>query len=156
MRTIYYDQVRRRDLESSHGIEFVSMDELLAQSDVLSIHTPLNDQTRGLINDDALQKMKKTAILVNTARGPIVDEKALGLALNENRLAGASLDVLYQEPPLPTSPFFKLGENLPRVVLTPHCAVSGHTIQLMGLAAAEEVIRVLSGEKPRYPVNSLR
>lgn len=153
MRTLYHDVIRRKDLEESLGITHVPLDALFAEADVLSIHTPLTNETRGLVSDGAFAKMKPTAVLVNTARGPIVDEKALLRALKEKRLAGACLDVMAEEPPTPSSPFYNFGQQFPNMLFTPHCAVSGHTIGIMARAAAEEVVRVLEGGKPLYAIN---
>lgn len=80
----------------------MDMDRLLEESDIISLHVPLNDKTRGMIGAKELGKMKKTAVLINTARGPIVDSKALAEALKEGRLAGAGVDVFEQEPPVPS------------------------------------------------------
>lgn len=153
MRILYNDVVRRKDLEESLGLVYVTRDQLLAESDVISIHTPLTDETRGLVGENAFSKMKPTAFLINTARGPIVDEKALLKALSEKRLGGAALDVMAEEPPTPGSPLYMLGQKFPHMVFTPHCAISGHTIGIMARAAAEEVVRVLDGGTPLYPVN---
>lgn len=101
--------------------EQVSMDELFRRSDVISLHCPLSDRTRGLIGADALHKMKKTAILINVARGPVVDEEALVDALNNGEIAGAGIDVMAHEPMREDSPFFRIREK-DRVILTPHIA----------------------------------
>ncbi|MEM4312246.1 MAG: phosphoglycerate dehydrogenase [Nitrososphaerales archaeon] len=154
MNLIYYDIVRRKDLEESLGIKYVSFDELLAQSDILSIHTPLTPETKGIINEQAISKMKKNAIIVNTARGAIIDEEALSKALIENKIAGACLDVLSEEPPTKSHVFYKLGDKIPNLIFTPHLGYGQYTGRVMGITAAEEVIRVLSGEKPKYLLNT--
>lgn len=101
------------------GVRYVSLDEMLAQSDILSLHTPLNADTRGLINREALAMMKPGALLINCARGPVVDTPALLEALGNGRLAGAALDVFDIEPPLPLDhPVF----SAPNTLLTPHIA----------------------------------
>lgn len=83
------------------GITYLSLDELMSECDIISVHVPLNDNTRGLIGEEQISKMKKTAILINTARGPVVDSHALAAALREGRIAGAGIDVFDTEPPIP-------------------------------------------------------
>ncbi len=100
------------------------LNELLSRSDVVTLHCPLNPQTRNLINSRSLALMKPTAFLVNTARGALVDQNALIEALKNNRLAGAALDVLSQEPPSPNHPILKAAEELNNLIVTPHCAWS--------------------------------
>lgn len=132
------------------GVTKVTLDELLAESDFVSLHLPLTAETRHLINAERLARMKPSAYLINTARGPIVDETALIAALQEGRLAGAGLDVLEKEPPPATSPLLAM-EN---VVITPHAAYySDDALDLLQRSVAEEVVRVLKGEPPRSPVN---
>ncbi len=153
MKLIYFDAVRMADLEESIGIKFVPFDELLSNADILSIHVPLTPDTRTVINEDAIRKMKRNAIVVNTARGAIVDERALANALLEGRLAGAMLDVLTEEPPTERHPFYKLGERIPNLIITPHVGVGRHTLRAMALAAADDVVRALNGEVPKYLLN---
>ena len=101
------------------GVRYVSLEELLAQADVVSLHVPLTDETRGMIGAEELALMKKTAVLVNTARGPVVDTKALADALNSGRIAGAAIDVFDKEPPLDADePLI----NAKTTVVTPHVA----------------------------------
>ena len=101
------------------GVRYVSLEELLAQADVVSLHVPLTDETRGMIGAEELALMKKTAVLVNTARGPVVDTKALADALNSSRIAGAAIDVFDKEPPLDADePLI----NAKNTVVTPHVA----------------------------------
>ena len=101
------------------GVRYVSLEELLAQADVVSLHVPLTDETRGMIGAEELALMKKTAVLVNTARGPVVDTKALADALNSGRIAGAAIDVFDKEPPLDADePLI----NAKNTVVTPHVA----------------------------------
>lgn len=108
-----------RTVKELPGITYVDMDRLLEESDIISLHVPLNDKTRGMIGAKELGKMKKTAVLINTARGPIVDSKALAEALKEGRLAGAGVDVFEQEPPVPSNhPLF----SAPNTIVTPHAA----------------------------------
>ena len=94
-----YSRTVRQDAEEA-GIRYVSLDELLAQSDIVTIHTPLTDETRNLLSKEKIALMKESAILINTSRGPVVDNAALAEALNEGRLAGAGIDVFDGEPPL--------------------------------------------------------
>ncbi|MDQ7842227.1 MAG: C-terminal binding protein [Armatimonadota bacterium] len=135
------------------GVRKVELAELLAESDFVSVHAPLLPETRGLIGEDALRRMKPTAYLINTARGPIVDEQALARALREGWIAGAALDVLATEPPGPDHPL----RGLDRVVLTPHVAFySEESLQELQRKAAEEVARVLTGQPPRYAVSRVQ
>ena len=99
----------------------VELDELLSESDIISIHSPLNTNTQGLFNYDNLKKMKKSAVLINMGRGPIVVEKDLAKAINENIIAGAGLDVFSVEPMLEDSPLLKI-KNKEKIVMTPHIA----------------------------------
>jgi D-3-phosphoglycerate dehydrogenase len=127
-----------------------TLDELLAQADFVSIHVPLTPETKNLINAAALAKMKSSAILVNTARGGIVDEAVLGEAIRQGRIAGAALDVVVDEPVKADHPLAKIRN----VLLTPHMAgVTEEGMIGMATAAAEDVLSVLRGERPKYPVN---
>ena len=131
------------------GVERVDFGDLLKISDYISIHSPLLPETRNLFNADAFRQMKPTAYLINTARGPIVDEAALAHALDQRQLAGAALDVMPQEPPV-GSPL--LGRD--EVILTPHTSFySEESLVELQIKAAEEVVRVLTGQPPRNPVN---
>lgn len=133
-----------------HGAEAVSFDKLLAEADAVSIHVPLSPETRNLIGQRELARMKPTAFLINTSRGGIVDEQALAVALKENRLGGAALDVLSVEPPPPDHPL----RQAPNIILTPHLAFySKESVIELQTKAAEEVARALKGEPPRSPVN---
>ncbi len=123
---------------------------LLHESDFISIHVPLNNETRNLIDTAALGKLKPTAILVNTARGGIVDEAAVAEALKAERLGGAGLDVIVDEPLKATHPL----NGVPNLILTPHIAgVTEEAMMRMAQDSAEEVVRVLRGERPKFPVN---
>jgi phosphoglycerate dehydrogenase-like enzyme len=115
----YYDIRRLSEAdEDALGVRFVLFDELLRTSDIVSLHVPLDDSTRNLIDARALGLMKREAIIVNTCRGPVIDETALHEALKSNRIAGAGLDVMVEEPPKENHPIF----SLPNVTLTPHSA----------------------------------
>jgi D-3-phosphoglycerate dehydrogenase len=138
------------------GAAPVSLDELVTESDCLVIQAPLTRETHHLFDEAQLRRMKPTAILVNTARGPIVDDRALHLALSEGWIAGAGLDDIEEEPAKvrdwrPDNPLF----GLDNVVITPHAAYySEESIRTVRSFAAEEVVRVLTGRKPLSPVNA--
>jgi phosphoglycerate dehydrogenase-like enzyme len=118
-RVLYYDIRRLSEAdEDALGVRFALFDELLASSDIVSLHVPLDDSTRGMIGARELGLMKRDAIIVNTCRGPVIDEAALYEALKSERIAGAGLDVMVDEPPRPDHPLFAL----PTVTLTPHSA----------------------------------
>jgi len=141
------------------GVRMAELDELLTVSDVVSLHTPLTEETRGMIGRDRLARMKNTAILINTARGAIVDTEALCDALKRQTIAGAGLDVLPNEPPLPGDPLLELwrteGEAQPNLLITPHSAFySEEGLVEMRTKAALEVRRVLEGHPPRNCVNA--
>jgi D-3-phosphoglycerate dehydrogenase len=149
LEVIAFDPYIPDDFMKRAGVTKVEFAELLRKSDYISIHTPLAPETQHLFNADAFRQMKPTAYLVNTARGPIVDEKALAEALDKKQLAGAALDVVEKEPPS-NSPL--LGRD--NVILTPHTGFySEESLLELQTKAAEEVVRVLSGEAPRNPVN---
>jgi D-3-phosphoglycerate dehydrogenase len=141
----------------ARGVRPVSFDELVEGSDYLVIQSPLTNETRGLFDEDLLRRMKRTAILVNTARGPIVPDHALYRALSEGWIAGAALDDIAEEPAkqrdwTPDNPLF----SLDNVIITPHAAYySEESIQTVRQIAAGEVVRVLSGMQPRSPVNTI-
>ncbi len=149
--TVYvYDPVIEASEVESWGAVYMSdLLEMARQVDFISVHCPLIPQTRHLINSDFLSAMKSDGILVNAARGPLVDEKALYEALKEKKIAAAGLDVFDQEPPEPDNPLFELDN----VVLTPHLAsFTDEGRKRMGVTAAEDILRVLRGEPPKYPV----
>jgi glyoxylate reductase len=150
MKLVYTDTERQVEVERETGAEFVALPELLRRSDFVSIHTPLTAETRHLIGARELTMMKPTAVLINSARGPIVDEAALAEALREKRIFAAGLDV-YESEPLPQdSPLLGL-EN---VVLLPHIGSgSVATRTRMARMAVENMIAGLKGERPPYLVN---
>jgi phosphoglycerate dehydrogenase-like enzyme len=122
----------------------------LRQADFLSVHVPLTKETQNLIGAAALAAMKPSAVLVNTARGGIVDEAAVAEAVQAGRLAGAGLDVVVDEPLKPSHPL----NGIPNIILTPHVAgVTEEAMMRMAQDSAEDVLRVLRGERPKYPVN---
>ncbi len=152
MKILYYDIVRKPSLEIELEAEYRSLMDLLRESDFVVVSCPLTEHTRGMIGEDELKLMKPTAILINIARGPIVDHDALVRALREGWIAGAGLDVFWQEPLPLDDPLL----DLDNVILTPH--IASNTIECrrrMALTAVEEILRVLHGEKPRYPVNDV-
>jgi D-3-phosphoglycerate dehydrogenase / 2-oxoglutarate reductase len=149
MRVVSFDPYIPKNVFESARVESVDFADLLKLSDYVSIHAPLLPETQGLFNDDAFRQMKPHAYLINTARGPIVDEAALARALDAGRLAGAALDVMAKEPPT-GSPL--LGR--PNVIITPHTSFySEESLADLETKAAEEVVRVLKGEAPKNPVN---
>ncbi len=150
MRLIAYDPYVSELELSALGVEPVSFPELLARSDFLSIHTPHNAETEHAINAAALAQMKATAVIINTARGPIIDEAALIDALQSGAIAGAGLDVLEQEPPQPDNPLLHM-EN---VLVTPHVASASTRMRPeTRRRAAREVALVLRGRWPMSCVN---
>jgi D-3-phosphoglycerate dehydrogenase len=131
-------------------VRAVDLDTLLAESDAVSVHVPLSPETRGIIGERALARMKPTAFLINTSRGGLVDEQALAAALTAGRLGGAALDVMDKEPPPPDHPLRKA----PNVILTPHLAFySQEAVVELQTKVAEEAARAFRGEPPRSPVN---
>jgi D-3-phosphoglycerate dehydrogenase len=132
------------------GVERVSLEALAERSDYVSVHTLLNAETRHLIGEAFLRRMKPTAILINTSRGPVVDEQALARALRERRLAGAALDVWEQEPVAKDNPMLAMDN----VIATPHAAYfSTAAVAAVPRRCGEEVARVLSGQRPLNVVN---
>jgi glyoxylate reductase len=137
------------EVEAELGARRLELDELLAASDVVSIHAPLMDETRHLMNAERLAQMKDTAYLVNSARGPIIDEAALVDALRSGQIAGAGLDVYENEPDVHPGLL-----ELDNVVLLPHLgSATIETRTAMGVLAAKNAIAVLRGERPPTPVN---
>jgi len=150
MRVIYYDTIRRHDLEQQLGLEFRAMTDVLREADIISVHVPLMPETRHLIGAEQFRMMKKTAVFVNAARGPIVDQSALVEALRTRTIYAAGLDVFEQEPISPDDPLLELDN----VVLAPHIAsASIPTRTRMATLAAENIAAVLQGKRPPTPVN---
>ncbi len=148
MRILCCDKFEDAEFAARYGAKYVDLDRLVKSSDFVTLHVPLTDETRGLIGRRELSIMKRTAYLVNTARGEIVDEDALYEALSDNRIAGAALDVFGAEPPTGS----RLVE-LDNVVLTPH--IGAHTdeaITDMGCKASKNVIAALTGASPEDAV----
>lgn len=149
MKVLYFNRSQNRYLEDRLNAKKASLEELLSESDFITLHVPLTSETHHLIDEDALKRMKSTAFLINTARGAIVDEKALVNALREGWIAGAGLDVYEREPELASGL-----ASLDNVVLTPHIgSATVETRNGMSRMAAQNLLAVLEGEKPAFPVN---
>jgi len=148
MEVLYYDQYRNESVEEELGARYLELDDLLRESDFVSIHTPLTPETRHLISERELDIMQPTSVLVNASRGPVVDEAALADALAERRIFAAGLDVYEGEPKVHP----KLLE-LENVVLAPHIgSASIETRDRMAALAAENLRAVLRGEQPKTPI----
>ena len=144
MKILYYDIARAEDFELLTEAKFTSLDQLLKEADIITIHCPLTEKTRHLIGNEQFDLMKKSAILINTARGPIIDENALIEALKNGKIAAAGLDVFEFEPQISEDLI-----RLPNVVLTPHIASATiETRGAMSRIAAENIIAVFEGKTP--------
>jgi D-3-phosphoglycerate dehydrogenase/C-terminal binding protein len=159
MRVIACDPFLRPGLEKSFGVPLVDFDTLLKESDILSLHTPLTDQTRHIIDAAALARMKRTAILVNTSRGAVVDTDALANAVDAGRLFGAGIDVLPAEPATTACRLVRLWqEDRPvplNLILTPHTAYYSESgLEEIRIKSAQEVARALRREPLRNLVNA--
>src|SRR6516165_997349 len=151
LNVLAHDPYVAKDALAAAGVEGVSFDELLGRSDYISVHAPLSPATRGMMNARAFATMKKGAFLINTARGPLIDEAALIAALDSGHLGGAALDVMETEPLPKASPL--LGRD--NVILTPHTAFySVEALEELQSKCASDVARVLSGEKAVYPISA--
>jgi glyoxylate reductase len=151
MRVLYYDALRTSEaVERELGLEYVSKERLLHEADFVSLHVPLVDSTRHFIGAAELRQMKRTAILVNTSRGPVVDEHAVAEALEQKVIAAAGLDVFEREPQVDP-----LLLKLSNVVLAPHIgSASFETRQKMSMLAAENCVAALEGRRPATLVNA--
>ena len=151
MTVLIYDPYLAEDQARACGGHLCgSLDQVVGDSDFVSIHTPLTPDTRGLIGRRELALMKPTAFLINTSRGPVVDEQALIEALSERRIAGAGLDVFEKEPPAADCPLFALDN----VTLTPHMAsFTDEGRYRMGVTVVQQVLDVLGGSRPQYLAN---
>jgi D-3-phosphoglycerate dehydrogenase / 2-oxoglutarate reductase len=151
LNVIAYDPFAKDELFTSVGVERVDLDALFARADYISVHAPLMPQTRGLLNKDAFAKMKKGVYVVNTARGPLIDEEALVAALDSGQVGGAALDVVTNEPLAKDSAL--LGRD--NVIVTPHTAFySIEALDELQSKCASDVARVLSGQKAVYPISA--
>jgi len=150
MTVLYHDIIRRPDFEKEYNIQFTPLDTLFQKADFVTINAPLTKETYHLVNEKKLRLMKKTAYLINNARGPIVDEKALYKALKEDWIAGAALDVFEQEPTPVQNPLLKLNN----VVVAPHISSSSYeTRSKMAEMVAENLVAFLEGKIPPNLVN---
>jgi len=148
MAVLATDVVQDAAFAQQYGVTYVPLPELLQRADIVSINAPLSRETHHLIDAPALRLMKPTAVIINTARGGLVDEQALAAALRDGRLAGAGLDVFHEEP-LRQNPF----EGLDNVVLSPHLAAySREGLRETGMLAAQGVVAVLGGKPPEPAV----
>ena len=149
MKVIAHEMFPDTDFVQKHGIELVDRDELLSRSDFVSLHCPLNDETRGMCNAAFFSKMKRGAALINTARGGMVIEADLIAALESGQVGGAGLDVFDPEPPLPDNQLF----GFDNVVLTPHQAgTDERSMEGMGVECAENIVALLSGQWPEASI----
>ncbi|MFW9935573.1 MAG: 2-hydroxyacid dehydrogenase [Candidatus Thorarchaeota archaeon] len=150
MKLLYFDVAKAPDQEKELGIQAVSLDRLLKESDFITIHVPLTSKTQKMIGDKELRMMKPSACLVNTSRGPVIDQDALVSALKDGIIAYAGLDVFAEEPLPANHPLLSLAN----VILAPHIAsASIQTRSKMAVMAAENCIAVLKGKSPSNPVN---
>lgn len=150
MNVIYYQRNLNKDCEEKMGVKYCELDSLLSQCDVVSIHTPLTEETRHMFNKDTFLKMKQGSFLINTARGPIVDEHDLVDSLRSGHLLGAALDVFDNEPNI--DPELVGMEN---VILTPHIASATHEArEAMGKLAVSGILKTLNNEMPENIVNN--
>lgn len=150
MRILYTSRSRKPDIEADLDAQFCSLDYLLRESDFVTLHAPLTDDTRRIINGQTIRAMKPTAILINTGRGPLVDQVALYEALKDGVIAAAALDVTDPEPMTADDPLL----TLPNVIVTPHIAsASVATRSRMAMLAAENLLAALRGEVPEHAVN---
>ena len=140
---------RPKDKGELKTVEFVDLDTLLKNSDIITCHCPLTEETKGMINAENISKMKKSAIFINTSRGPVVDEKALADALNSEKIKAACLDVLETEPALESNPLLK-AKNC---YITPHIAWAAHETRARLLKILEENIEAYLCGKPQNVVN---
>jgi len=145
LETIYHDMYRRKDFEKEYGVRYVSFDTLLVESDILTIHVALTPSTRGLIGAPEFEKMKPTALIVNTSRGAVIDEIALIEALKTGKIGGAALDVFEKEPNPLDNPLLKLDN----VVLAPHIAsATWETRRKMAVKSTGNILAFLEGKRP--------
>jgi len=146
LKVLIYDVVKDHEFAARHGVQYLPLDEVLSQSDFVSIHVPLMEATRNMIGERELGLMKKEAFLVNIARGGVVDEKALFDALKEQRIRGAALDVFSQEP-AKGNPLLEL-EN---VIATPHMGMyTSEALNVTGMICVRNIVAVLKGNKPEF------
>ncbi len=156
VRIIAYDPLISADAIRATGAEPVDLDTIFCESDFISLHLPLTDETKHIVNAKTLAQMKPTACIVNTARGGLVDEAALLAAVRAGQIRGAGLDVLSAEPPPKDNPVLAALLQEERVLITPHFAWYSEEAMIdMRAKGADEVVRILSGQPPRSPVNQI-
>jgi D-3-phosphoglycerate dehydrogenase len=151
MRVVAHDVIEDAAWAAGAGVTYLPLDEALAVADIITLHTPLLTSTRHLLNATTLARCKRGVLIVNTARGPLIDEHALEAALDSGQVGGAALDVFDQEPPVD-----RLIVDHPKVLPTAHSA--GGTVESArraGIMALEEVLRVARGERPKNPLNEI-
>ncbi|MBV8195541.1 MAG: phosphoglycerate dehydrogenase, partial [Candidatus Dormibacteraeota bacterium] len=151
MRVVAHDPLVAAERAAKAGAELVDFEALLTESDVLTVHVPLSDATRGVIGAAELRRMKPGARLVNVARGGIIDEQGLADAVRDGHIAGAAIDVFTSEPPPPDHPLLQL----PQIVVTPHLGASTREAQVnVAFDVADQIVEYLGGGTPRYGVNA--
>lgn len=149
MKVVYHNRSRKEQIEKDFGVQYMELDDLLKSSDYVTLHVPLTDETRHMMNTQNLEKMKHGSYLINTSRGAVVDEHDLAKALRNGHLSGAAIDVFDNEPYF--NPEFLSMEN---IVLTPHIASATHDArEKMGEQAIGSILKVLEGEQPEELVN---
>jgi len=150
MKALYANRTRKEEFEAMMGLEWAPLERVLEESDFVTLHTPLNDETRHLLGAAQFKQMKSTAVLINTARGQIVDQVALYEALKSGEIAYAALDVTDPEPIAPDDPLL----SLPNCLIVPHIGSASHaTRNRMAVMAAENLLAALKGERPENLVN---
>jgi D-3-phosphoglycerate dehydrogenase len=150
MKVIGYDPYLKESVAGEAGITLMDLPELLKESDFVSVHAPLGDETFHLVSEKEFSQMKPSAYIINTARGKVIDEKAMIKALQDKKIAGAGLDVFEQEPIDPANPLL----TMDNVTVTPHSASYSDTALIVqAINPSQEVARVLSGHWPNHPVN---
>ena len=153
VKVIYHDLIRKQKLETEYGVEYVGLDELLKRSDILTIHVDLNPSSRGILGPEEFDKMKPTSLVVNTSRGPVINESALIDALRDGKIGGAALDVFETEPTPLDNPLL----SMPNVLVTPHIAsASWETRRKMAVRSTGNVLSFLKGERPPHIVPEQR
>jgi glyoxylate reductase len=153
VKVIYHDVIRKEKLETEYGVEYVGFDELLKRSDILTIHVDLNPSSRGILGPEEFDKMKPTSLVVNTSRGPVINESALIDALRDGKIGGAALDVFETEPTPLDNPLL----SMPNVLVTPHIAsASWETRRKMAVRSTGNVLSYLKGERPPHIVPEQR
>jgi D-3-phosphoglycerate dehydrogenase len=148
---LVYDPYISTEIIENYGAQKVTFKTLLKTADIVSVHVPLTPETKYMIGRKEFKIMKKTANLINTSRGQVIDEKALYEALKNCWIAGAAVDVLEEEPPKNDNPLYSLNN----ILLTPHIAVyTKETLLRMSIRTARDIVYVLKGQRPLFPVNA--